>query len=163
MKNQSTKYLLGLALLTVWGLLGFRVYQKYSPTQLSFHQPERPAPILTALPLEPFSLLSNYRDPFASHPPNQTAMVNPVRPTSKKPPAVKLQVKEASPPAIPELSYKGNIALKNGRESALLRVDNHLVNLGKGETYNELKLLQIFDDSIKVSFQGLEQTISKVR
>lgn len=162
MKNQASKYALGLTLLAVWGLVGFRVYQKFGPKELNLPPPRYALATTTATPAEPFQLLLDYRDPFSgkSFPPPASppkTVSNPPKPAAAKP------KKPPAPPALPKIVYKGHVALRDGRQAALLRIDNQLVNMGEGERHDAVQLLKIYGDSVKVEFKGQQATVAKVQ
>ena len=169
MKSSHTKYLLGIALLAVWGLVGFQLYSKMgNKNQAYIPFTEKP---IEQLPQQrdTFALLANYRDPFLGKKLKRTKTnVSPskVRSTKAKAnPAKAVKPKPKPKPkksiVFPKMIYKGHISLKQGREVALVNVDGKSLNLAWGERYGELTVTKIYEDSLKVSYQGEEQLILK--
>lgn len=163
MENKNVRYLLAVAVLAIWGLLGYRIYQKMNPGN-DFVAPPPPVLAVTEVEKDSFTLLVNYPDPFLGTriplPEAAPAPANPSNSTTVIPPKI------SSPPAtavFPQIVYKGLIALKNGRKAALATVDGKTMNWGWGENYEEMTLLDIQEDSIRVRYQEEEKTILKAR
>ena len=164
MENKNVKYLLAFAVLAIWGLLGYRIYQKLNPGNDFFIPP--PQEIFTAVTqTDSFTLLVNYRDPFLG-----TKLRVPEVPVAHTPPATRrastVIPKPVSPPQVkpfPQIQYKGLIALKTGRKAALVNIDGKTMNWGWGESYRELTLLNIYEDSIRVRYGKAEKVILKGR
>lgn len=162
MKSNQTKYLLGIALIAIWGLLGMRIYSKYAkknqPVQLAA---TAAVPIVIA-EAQAFQLTKeSYRDPFldqklkkAKMPTANTRNINSSRPKV---------VKRSKPIKFPAIAYKGHIVLQSGHQAAVLKVGPELINLGLGNVFAEVRLLKLYPDSIRVEYQGMEKTILKAR
>jgi len=159
MKIQTTKPFLAIALLGVWGLVGYQLYQKFGPKEdfiPTHHQSYQQTEVQLA---ESFKLLVNYRDPFLEERlKRKTAM-------SSAPLTVNVAPRKAATPAkkpvFPKVLYKGNIKMDNGREVALVNINGKTVHLAEQEKHQELKMIQIYEDSIKMNFQGVDKVIPK--
>ncbi|MEL6636635.1 MAG: hypothetical protein AAFR05_07780 [Bacteroidota bacterium] len=163
MDNKNVKYLLALAVCAIWGLLGYRIYQKLQPKS-DFFLPPAPITFVAEGQQDSFTLLVNYRDPFlggklrapeaapaaAPSPANtqvSTRIPRPVNPRQNRP--------------FPQVIYKGLIDLKDGRKVALTTAKSKTFNWETGETFAEMTLLAIYEDSIRIKFQESEKTILK--
>ncbi len=164
MKPNQTKYLLGIALIAIWGLLGMRVYSKYAkqnhPIQLAT---TTMTPSVIA-EVQPFQLTGeSYRDPFLD---DKLKKNRPTVATSARrniSAAKPKRLKKTKPVLFPAIAYKGHIVLQTGRQAAVLKIGAELVNLGLGNTRAEVRLLKLYPDSIRVAYQGLEKTILKAK
>lgn len=163
MEQKNTKYLLALALFSIWGLLGFRIYNKMNPPQLHLVDHEIIVDQTNILEKDSFTLLVNYPDPFltgklkAKIPVSMAAIPRKAIPQAprKSLPQKKQKI------VFPKLSYKGNVKLKNGRNAALVNIEGQIMNLGLGEQYKKISLVQIFEDSIQITFNGHPKTYLK--
>ena len=116
---------------------------------------------IAAAEAEPFSISSDtYRDPFLENtlkkPQPVVVKARTTRPVA--PPRAPVKTK---PVKFPAIAYKGHVLSKSGHKAAVLKVENDLINLGWGEKYQEINLLQIYEDSIRIGYKGAEKTILK--
>jgi hypothetical protein len=165
MEKNKTKYWLTVAMLGVWGLVAYRFYQRASPNNGVQTPTALPKMSGTAAEKDSFSLLLTYGNPFASSDaPKRTTENNSNAPSKgtavRTPPEVKPE-----PPmvAFPAIGYKGNVKLKSGRMAAILSIGGSISNIGVGEKLEEVTLLEIYEDSIRVRFQKAEKIILKAR
>jgi hypothetical protein len=171
MENKRTKYFLGIALLCVWGLVGYRIYDKYFGVS-------KPMVFQSANILEPksevkndsFDLYLTYADPFRYKDVNREE--RPVTYSSSfsyNTPSVSIQpprqeVVYAPPPIVfPDLIYKGNIRMKTGRIVALVAFNGSMTNWGLNESLGEMQLTGVYDDSIHVQYKGIAKTFRKAQ
>ncbi len=163
MKPTQTKYLLGAALVLIWGLLLSRIYGKYAgSTNLQYASSESPL-FIAKTEAEPFSISTDtYRDPFLENTLKQPQPVVVKRRNTRTVAAPKALLK-TKPIKFPMIAYKGHILSKSGHKAAVLKVNKDLINLSWGEKYQEISLLQIYEDSIRVGYKGVEKTILKGR
>lgn len=164
MEKQGTKYILGIALVAIWGLLAYRIYQKMNPDNSFFIPPANSFVLEDKTSIDSFKLLVNYRDPFLEDRLQlpQKEKIKPRRQINVPvPPQQNIEVKKKAPVQFPEINYKGSIYLKSGRKAALLTIDRQIMNLGLGESYNEIYLMKIHEDSIRLRFSGEERTFMK--
>lgn len=163
MKNQSTKILLGVCLIAIWGLLGFRISAKLQGNdQIALLE----APIANRKVLShpfTFELDLDYRDPFGksvSYVPNAKMIkANPIKSVN----SISLINKKKAIPAFPKVEYRGDITSRTGRKAAVLKVENEFINLGLGEQYKDLELRAIYQDSIQIAYQSFDKIIPKVK
>ena len=169
MKWNKKTYLLVFAVLGVWGTVIYKLIvgsggddaQLPTVTQMNV-TPE----VESSLP-DTFHIVAKYRDPFLgkttarkSKRANQVAATTPKNPTVRK--AEPKPVEPAPALPWPEVNYNGMVV--NSADSAVVA----LVSIGQsdallelGGTFNEIELVAIHADSIRVSFQGESRTITK--
>lgn len=177
MENKKTKYLLALMLMLVWGLVGYRVYDKY------FSRAKTPARIAQPIyeetnnpQTDSFDLLLTYSDPFIYDDIQREEKSNNIYSgmnmslrypsVSVEPPRVEVRPMPIAPPPpiiFPDILYKGNINLKSGRVVALVNVAGTITNWGLNETFKDMLLAGIYEDSIRVQYKNESRTILKVR
>lgn len=172
MKDLSTKITLGIALIGIWGLFGFRIYQRYQPTNdnldYSANLPTQTQSNAKQKEFK-FGLELDYRDPFLgeslarkeqyqpSKPQRRSIRTTPIKETPKK----QEKPQKLKSVKFPEVEYKGNIRLKSGRSVALVKVEGQMINWGLGEQLSEMNLLRIYEDSIQIKLQHEEKLILK--
>jgi len=162
-ENNKAKYLLGVSLLAIWGLVGYRMYQKYSGNENSFSL----VPPNTEIPIAQagfqFDLQLDYRDPFGNKAKIMSTDPRPLLSTSrsvKKIGKIKTKKKKVR---FPNVEYRGNIVSKTGEEAAVLMYEKEFLNMNINQVHNKLTLVNIHPDSVIVSFEGEEKVIEKVR
>jgi hypothetical protein len=170
MENSKTKYLLGLMLALVWGLVAYRLYDKYfgkkenmiNNTPAIFEEK-------TKLKQDSFTLLLDYKDPFKyaeiqqeERPVFQSSSYANHYP-SVSIEAPKNEIKQMPAIIFPDIAYKGNIKSKSGRIVALVSVDGSISNLAISDVWKEVQLTNIYDDSIKIFYKNTYKTISKIQ
>lgn len=167
MKKNSTRYLLGAALVGVWGLLGFKVYNKLKQQQdqpfiarSEEFQPPPQAP-------RSYTLSLDYEDPFNGKdlPKAKAKSVSiqqkPIR-VNKKRPTIATKKQQEKKIVFPNIAYRGNIKTE-GREVALVNINGEFVHLESGQDFQKINLVKVFDDSIKVAYAGEQKIIRKLR
>ena len=162
MEKKSTKLFLGILLLSVWGIFGYRLYERKNKANIAYPMAEIPEHKATATEREAFALLLNYKDPFVSNQPNRSRKTNtsilpkPQVVASKK----NQKVKKKKVP-FPKIEYKGNVRMVSGQQKAIVKMDNDIHHWRSGERKDDLLLERIFDDSIQVRFQDVVEVIVK--
>jgi len=152
MKNKKLTYVLGLAVLVVWGLIIYRVVAAGSDND---DVPVATAPIKKeayndyTIPKDTTRLLLNYRDPFGLVKQKDTIKISPAR--SHKISAI------ASKPVFNWgfIKYSGYMRNPGSKKLlAILTINGRSVNMAEGETADKVKLLRNMGDSVKVSCDG---------
>lgn len=148
MKNKKKTYLLLVAVLAIWGILGFRIIATLGPSD------EVQTPIKTATLEQPltlkirdtFSINANYRDPFLG-----------TLPKTKK----KSKTPKKKPPKAPKrsIAYHGSVA-QNGAKSRLFFVwiDDQQHIFEKGKSVDGVTLVWGTKERIKVTYGGHTET-----
>ncbi|GHV01665.1 hypothetical protein FACS1894159_09820 [Bacteroidia bacterium] len=155
MKSKFTIYALLVVAAAVWGLIVWRLFFA-GPAPPPVAAPRaRPA---ATLPGEQEALLLDYPDPF------RTAMSTPMQglrppPASSggvaKPPPPE---KPAAPKPKPDLRYCGRIR-RGGVQSCLVEIGRQQFMLRQGESEGQYAIVRIYDDSLRIAFQGEEFTV----
>ncbi len=155
------KYILGLAVLSIWGLVVYRIYDRYFPDDdLPLIAEDYLGQNTEQTPRDSFVLAVNYKDPFLGRKVNRSkAIVSiPKNKSTSRRMSKRNKKKEIT---FPEIKYKGIVALKNDKEAAIVSINAQFINWRKGETYNGVNLLKIYQDSIHVALKGEKKTILK--
>lgn len=162
MKNKKLTYVLGLAVLAVWGIIIYRLFNAAGGDDnaipvASNQRPKEPYNDY-ALPKDTAHLLLNYRDPFGLIKFKDTAEIpikrsghKAIAPTSAKP-AFNWSF----------ISYSGYIHNPVSRKLiALVIINGKNIMLSEGDTKERVRLIKNLRDSIKVSFNGQTKFITK--
>lgn len=164
MKNKRLIYILAPLALLIWGLIFYKIFTHFGGDQKdSMSNRDHPNTGQKETPRDTFIILANYRDPFFGRNDrpylqgNRTDHVlNNQTGFSKK--------NNPLPEIIPEIKYCGIIAnTKNKRRVGLMRMNNKDLLLKEGDSYNELKIVRLFNDSVKIIYnRKTKKTIKKI-
>ncbi|WP_121810185.1 hypothetical protein [Mucilaginibacter kameinonensis] len=154
MKNKKSTYLLGAAVLIVWGLILFRVFGALgdqAPEETAISGPTRKETYNDyAIPADTTHLQLNYRDPFG---------VARAKDTSTRKPAVAAAQSAVRMPR-PVMNwdfirYVGYIRNPDSKKLvAMVHLNGTELMMNEGELNGNLKLIKNYQDSIKISYQG---------
>ncbi len=165
MEKKSTKLFLGVLLLSVWSIFGYRLYERKTKANTAYPTAMIPEHKATATEREAFALLLNYQDPFiAERSVRSRKTSTSVVPKSKIVTSQKNQGRkktEKKKEKFPSIEYKGNVKLVSGQLKAIVKIDNDIDHWRSGERKNGLLVEKIFDDSIQVRFQDIVEVIIK--
>lgn len=168
MKNKKLIWVLAPAVLFIWGLIIYRVVKTVNGNdELIVSALGQPEAIQTAeMDTSTYVLRLDYEDPFLkkqkSVPPSSPASSGAVKKTQVRKPVVKKTVKKL-PLKWPAITYLGII---NGQQKdlCLLELDGASLFMVKGEVQSDLKLLEVYPDSVRLEFKKREKkTIYKNR
>lgn len=166
MEKNTTKYFLGAAVFAIWGLLLYRVYNKMRPQNDWRPIPQEVAFSQSQNELDSFTLSLDYKNPFNVGKVRTAPRVMLADNAASKTVSNKLSKKKKEKPKpipFPKVNYKGNISLKNGRTVALVKIENQMMNMEKGEEFEKVLLRKIYSDSIQVRFEGRDSVILKAK
>ena len=167
MEKKSTKLFLGILLLSVWSIFGYRLYERKSKTNTAYPRAVIPEHNAAATEREAFALLLNYKDPFVEERSIRSRRVNSAiqpRPSTaaiQKNKARKKVEKKKVP--FPKIEYKGNVKLVSGQQKAIVKMENDIHHWRSGERKDDLLLERIYDDSIQVRFQDMVEVFVKAQ
>jgi len=161
MKNKKFTYVLGAAVIVLWGMILYRVigWAAGGDDPVPFAQaPVKNEPYNDyAVPKDTTRLLLNYRDPFREVKEKDTAEI-PVKKLVHKNSVLK-PVKPATDWGF--IKYSGYIHNPGSKKLiALVTVSGKNLLLSEGETKDQVKLIKNMRDSIRVSFNGQIKCIS---
>ena len=160
-ENNKTKYLLGLCLLGIWSVLGFRFYEKFSRNESitliaansNINDPKQKK-------IFNYALILDYADPFTGKKsiriPQKTATL-PKRNISRKVDPAKFNKHKKV--RFPQVEYKGNIVNANGKVAAIVKINKEFLNLNLFESHQDIEITKIFQDSIVIRKEGVEKTV----
>lgn len=149
MKKQQQKTFLLVAVLFIWGLIGYQIYKRLNPSA----SPLEVTPFSTSFIPEKkvensyYKLAGNYRDPFLG------------KFAEKKKKIVKKRIVKMKPTIhFPYLIYNGIIE-GNQSKSYILTIDNQQQILKLGDTISGIKLLRANSKEAIVSFKEVKKII----
>lgn len=146
----------------VWGIVFYQIFSYFfsAPTFVT----EKTETILNVdeIKQDTFSIIANYRDPFLG----ENSSINlPKITTSSKSTSTKTQ-KPAEPKPLekpwPIITYKGMIKNNNSEKKVcIISIDNKEQLVKEGDDINGVKITMIKKESVQVSFQKEQKTITK--
>jgi hypothetical protein len=153
MKNKKLTYVLGLAVLIVWGLIIYRVIAVAGSDSADITvaaAPVKKEPYNDyAVPKDTTHLLLNYRDPFGLVKQKDTARASPGH---------NHKIAIMAPKPVFNwgfIKYSGYMRNPGSKKLlAILTINGRSVNMIEGETIDKVKLLRNMGDSVKVSCDG---------
>lgn len=165
MEKKSTKLILGMALLLVWGLFGMRLFNRKAKTYVPVNAITEEKDIPTQS-RDSFVLLADYVDPFLGRKSRNfttSAKITSPPKNSKKSTKKVPKTVAKKQPVFPKMEYKGKVKVKHGMAKAIVKVDNQLVHWQPGARNQEMILEQIFEDSIRVRLEDVVMVVTKAR
>lgn len=155
MKSRVTTYLLVCAVLGVWGVVVWKLF--FSGPELPATVAAKPPSQARPEPEEDFLLL-NYSDPFMRNTGSDSpavpveAVVRTVAPPVAPPPKI------SKPQSRPPVKYAGTIG-KGDRISHVFEHAGLLHPLSPGDELEGYTLIEVFDDSVRMTKDGERFTI----
>jgi hypothetical protein len=151
MKKNKKTYLLLIAVLAIWGLLGFKIFGAIQPNEpkeeLALASEKYNPSILKKR--DTFSITANYRDPFLG--------TIPKRNTTKR--AKKTEAKKSELPK-KNIRYSGLVSQNNTKNSIFfVSIDGHQHMMTRNEVIADVKLVSGNSESIKVKYNNRTETI----
>ena len=146
MTKQTKTYTLLIAVLGIWGTIGYQIYQRMNPNvpqikELKVQNTFQKIPIAET---SVYKLREEYRDPFLGGYPKKKITV--VNKTSKTP--------------FPNVSYNGTIQIGK-RNSYILTINGKQDILKKGDIFEKVKLIKADKEKAVVRFLRETKTILK--
>jgi hypothetical protein len=151
LKKQQKTYILLIAVLGIWGAIGYQIYVRMNP----------PAPKIGSLPAQSsfqrqsiktqsfYQLQEPYRDPFLGKFPKKKATVQGKKRVFENKPTI----------PFPNVIYNGMI--EGNSTSYILTVNGKQEILEKGATHQNVKLISATKEEAIVQFQKERKTIVK--
>lgn len=161
MKNKKFIWILLPGVLVIWGLIFFQVKKAVS----SSNQPlARPVPIerraVLSQDTSTYTLKLDYADPFLKNrrPLTRVQPTTNPQPTPAKPVKPKvMKTVTKLPVKWPNIVYRGLISSKKGKSIYLLEVDGASVLMTTGEYRDQLRLVKVYTDSVRIEYKGDEK------
>jgi hypothetical protein len=172
--NKYAAYILGPILLMVWGLVFYKIYQAVYSGEETFDVPKYDSlPVFEEKQEEnSYALLVDYKDPFLGKRFNYTSNENTSaratsRNTNNRPKtniaAPKPVVKNIAQKPFPKVIYQG-FQIMDADTVALVKINNRFYPIArKGNTFQGVRVNEIYKDSIQVQFENQQQTVLKKR
>ncbi len=157
MKNKKNIYFLLLAVLVIWGVLGYRIYTSLSPNSttevdklsVSEFKPQKLEDART------FSITANYRDPFLG----LIMKKKVVKPYVKRP--IKNKVEEKP---FPTIVYKGLVSASGKKEQVfLISINGQQHFFKKNAVKNEVKLIKGSSNEVILQYYGKRKTFPIIK
>ena len=145
-KRSISTIILLTAAITIWCLVGYRIYRWFSPKDEPVISTTRPKSNSTSH--EGDSLSLNYRDPFFV----EEKKAEPIQPAP---------ISEPAPESVmPTLSYKGLIRDGDGCVKAIVVFNGQVEGYKKGDKIGDVKVLLISPEVLTVRWRGRDYNIA---
>ncbi len=153
--KKRVNYVLIPSVILVWGFIAFKIVSFYKlPAEEPAVLSNKNFPIDSSLK-DTIFMYADYRDPFKQSSLQKAPIVKPEE--QIKP----IEIKAKSVVSWPELSYEGSIKGKGEKVVALITVQDKKFVAGKNMEITGIRIMDIYTDSLKVSFQKELKTITK--
>lgn len=150
MKTPLLKYILLTLVIVIWSVVFYRIYDGVTTPRETLPPKEHQKPVKVIRD----SLLLNYRNPFAINtvlPPKIQAPLRAIR-QPRTPP------KQSKHPSSLDANYLGRV-IRDRRVYSILEFQTGQFLLQKGDTMQGVKIIGIFEDSLKVRSSESDYTI----
>jgi hypothetical protein len=165
LKNKKSLYILLPSVLIIWGLIIYRIFSGVGNDPDRSIIPVKQTTVEDLISIkDTFSISADYRDPFLGKVFNQTVMNVPDNhsgSTHKEPivtkPDIPVNYRE-----LPHFIYKGTVINKTDNSPvAIIQFNGKKLLIKKNERFNDIRIDQIYFDSVKVEFDKRMYTIYK--
>ncbi|HNU34432.1 MAG TPA: hypothetical protein PKN75_12670 [Bacteroidia bacterium] len=160
MKNKKAVFILLPAVLVLWGIVFYRIYNAVNPTEnvyvisKSVDAPNQTSLITT----DTFQLINNYPDPFMKTVLVSRSKIN----RSSKVSNVRSKAAVNSNIVFPTIIYNGIIKNNNSKKVfAMLNVNGKDYLLQQGNNVENLKLIKINPDSVLMALGSFSKYIKR--
>lgn len=159
MNKKKINYILALAVILIWGGIAHSFMGGFGDDEYVLNQ-SLPEVEMEEMENDTFLLAVNYRDPFLKRTYyNNSTTKNSSKSTKKK---VITEVKKVPTVNWSFISYSGKIKnQQTGKHVGMLNIRGRDYLLNEGETKDEVKLVKLLEDSIKVLYQKKYAFIKK--
>lgn len=156
MKSRKSIFILAPLVLLIWGIIGYKIYSSLDKKDETVVKRIKVEEHQTSFLADTCKLLLSYADPFLDR----------MEPIRKVPSGIKnplpAKTAVANKAAWPLIGYSGMIKNKQSNKIlALLSINGTSMSSKEGEEINGVKVLKIFKDSVKLSFQKEIRHFSK--
>lgn len=156
MKNKKLIYLLLPLVILIWGTVFYKIFFSTAPGEEWEEEAINPQKNSTAAPVDTFSIIAGYRDPFLG---NTVYSENTIREIPKPKIRPEPKIEQAVP--WPSIVYGGMIKNQQStRQLALVKINGKENILKAGEMIGTIELAKIYKDSIEVKM-GMEKKVVK--
>ena len=163
MKNKKVIYILLPLTLFVWGLIVYRIFFNQSKEENSFIPPIANVKKTTQVKVDTFTLLLNYQDPFLKQARRKVNYSDDENKPAVRPSALpKVEPQEEKTIVWPSLKYEGFVRhISKDKALIIVGINGKSTLMQTGETINNIKLVQVYNDSITVNYEKQNKTIKK--
>lgn len=162
MKNKKMIYILFPVTIIVWGLIIFRIFN-YANQEPEFQFSEKNITniIKDSLVIEEFEIKANYRDPFIRS--IATVKKDDDKKNANKRNNRGTRTRINRKIRWPKVEYNGIVEnIKNKATLAILNIDEKNCLLKNNEECNQVLVIKIYEDSIRLKYNDEEKTFRKI-
>lgn len=165
MKNKKALYILLPLVLLVWGLIILRIIKQVKSTPNGNYYRQQVVNIDDSeeIKLDTFTIIANYRDPFLGRVVivRQQPTRSMVKTRSEERPVRRIRNRSIRWPSI---AYNGVITNENKtNDVALISINNVNYLMKIGDVNQEVTLLMVYPDSVRLQYQEVTKSYTKVK
>lgn len=152
MKKKKKTYILLIAVLGIWGAIGYQIYKRINPSTTNFSETSE----ITSFKKNSidatqfYTLKEVYRDPFLGNYSKKKKTTKNKKPSMPKPLV-----------AFPNIIYNGKIEGSNSLGSFIVTINGKQEILRKGDIIKQVTLLKGNKTSITILYNGEKKIIQK--
>lgn len=152
MKKQHKTYLLLIAVLVIWGMIGYQIYTRLNPPIPELEDIEIETSFKRKKVAEPvfYEISEPYRDPFLGGIPQKKIVTAP-----------KKVIQKISNVMFPPIKYHGELKGANGK-SYIISVYNNQEIFKIGTTIQQITLLKATENEVVLKFEKETKTFQKL-
>lgn len=154
MKSKTKTYLLLIAVLSIWGIIGFKIVSTLNPHVPEVSQNENRVVFTpkTNMAIDTFSIQMSERDPFLGTLLVKKQVANKSVNSTPKEPLVWMPI-----------LYHGMVSKRDSNEKiCVISIDGQQHIMKVGQDLNGVKLLRATNTEISVGYKGLRKTVSRI-
>lgn len=154
MKSKAKTYLLLIAVLSIWGIIGFKIVSTINPNvpEVKQHEDRVAFAPKASIEVDTFSIQMSERDPFLGTLLVKKQEVNKSVNSIGKEPLVWMSI-----------LYHGMVSKQDSKEkTCIISIDGQQQIMKIGQDMNGVKLLRATNTEILVSYKGARKTIPKL-
>jgi hypothetical protein len=158
MKFLKNTYVLVVAVVIIWGIIGYNLYNFVKSDDVSVQVRKDNVPVTHADSVIRYTLLANYRDPFL------TSAVKTLHQSNKEisPRKVNVIVQEVHTIEWPKLQYKGLVENSQARKKIALININGIGSLVKeGDMLGAVRVHKIWKDSLELRVDRASRVVQR--
>jgi type II secretory pathway component PulC len=161
-KNKKATYFLLPIAAIIWGLIIYKIFVPETVEENNFSMPAiAKSKESTKMRIDTFDLQLNYQDPFLKNVKN-AAVSNPNNQAGKEQEQKTKAKTEEKPVVFPEIIYEGIVKhISRGKALVIVNINGKSQFLQTGDSFENIKLIEVHNDSIVVKYEKQNKTILK--
>jgi hypothetical protein len=155
MKQNSLKYILIVFVAAIWGIIIYKIFLVVNgPKNIAESSVIDTKSDSKGQRKDTFSIIANYPDPFLKSERSSKPTISPINNENAQKQTTKNSTKIVSQKKWPDIIFTGVVSNFTGNKSTILiTINGSSIIMKKGDLINDVTLISIARDSIKLKFQ----------